>query len=251
MADSGAYGGSRSLSANSAVMLLSAALWYQDTRNWEGAGYELTDDEIDQIATIVDLAQYEIMTGQGVGMASYVLLAENESAVNVGSLSIEDWADDYYSRYELVIQGIQSSSGAGNTDPVELTFDDITTVAIYSTVSQLTDNGGVSVVQDYLTQNGIFLRHSAGTLLGGGDRWGNCRIVMYQPFADEYMRVDYRGSFIDGSEDDNGMGIGYGLYRQNPCPEKITITPYSGAVFVAAPSSVRPDLLKMSLYGVT
>lgn len=58
----GGYTGIAALSSFSAVMLLSACrAFLHDTSLWTGAGYELTEDEIDDIDELVSQAEYELM----------------------------------------------------------------------------------------------------------------------------------------------------------------------------------------------
>ncbi len=49
----GGYGGRGFLQPSSAVIALSAALWLSDMTMWEGASYDLTEDEIDTILELV------------------------------------------------------------------------------------------------------------------------------------------------------------------------------------------------------
>ena len=57
----GGYGGRGFLSPSSAAFGLSAAVLLDDLNLWSGAGYDLTDDEIDEIAAMIAQFEDELM----------------------------------------------------------------------------------------------------------------------------------------------------------------------------------------------
>ena len=61
LASSGAYGGLRSLSAETCATILSVAVWLHQDFNWLGAGYELTQTERDTIDAMVSELEQEVM----------------------------------------------------------------------------------------------------------------------------------------------------------------------------------------------
>lgn len=58
---SGDYGGTRLLTANSAALAFSAALFLDNLKLWKGASYFLTDDEIDTIQEMIAQMENDII----------------------------------------------------------------------------------------------------------------------------------------------------------------------------------------------
>lgn len=57
----GGYTGLAALSGESAALILSAAVWMHEYRNWVGLSYELTQGEEDYIDQMVSAMEYEVM----------------------------------------------------------------------------------------------------------------------------------------------------------------------------------------------
>lgn len=63
LAASGAYGGLRVISPKTSATVLSSAVWLRQLFNWIGAGYDLTEDEMDTIDELVSQLENDLMVG--------------------------------------------------------------------------------------------------------------------------------------------------------------------------------------------
>lgn len=67
LAASGGYAGLALITQQTAVTILSAAVWLDQLKSWRGEGYELTEAEIDEIQEIVAVLENQIM-GSAIGL---------------------------------------------------------------------------------------------------------------------------------------------------------------------------------------
>jgi hypothetical protein len=78
----GGYGGQANLSVSTSLLGLSAATFLSNLDIWQGAGYYLTEDEIDEIDELVDRLQSELMnTGE-------LLVLDNCKAQSLAPIAI-------------------------------------------------------------------------------------------------------------------------------------------------------------------
>jgi len=88
LADGGGYGGGRTLTPNSAALLLCSAAYFLDYNRWQGAEFELTDDEIDTIDALVAQLELDLQVASGGGTMECVKVKSNVHQTYVHNASI-------------------------------------------------------------------------------------------------------------------------------------------------------------------
>lgn len=252
LADSGAYGGYRTLSANSAVTALCAGVWLSQLLNWKGAGFDLTADEKDEILAMVATLEHELMTDTGGGVADYTLLEQHVFTLNTASILFDDFEGGDYVRYELVLSNLHSSRSNAWYDPLTITFNGDELAGSYDTVSNTVGVGGLVVTPYMGTQIG-FRCHG---VCAGADEGhlvvGNFKMTIFQPQGDYWKHVQFEGGIMSVTPDIFATCYGVGIWEKRAIITEIEIVPTVGVTFYVAPHpSDLPHELVASLYGVT
>ncbi|GAI34773.1 unnamed protein product, partial [marine sediment metagenome] len=119
LASSGAYAGIYDLSNNTATTILCVAVWLSNINNWDGAGYSLTDDEIDQIRALVAELDSEIMQ-EVENVGDFVKIASAVALEDVASLTIDNFDEGDWLTFKLVISGMKTDYDGNWPDHVML-----------------------------------------------------------------------------------------------------------------------------------
>lgn len=249
LADSGAYGGNRVLSANSAVLALCAGVWLSELENWQGAGYNLTDDEIDEIDEIVATCQYEVMTENGGSVGAYQLIDEQEYTSDETDLTFENFDASEFSMLKLLISGLHSDTTTARDDPLQIKLNSVGTAGPYNSVSSLVNASGLTVTEYTGSVIGIRPHGVCGGTLGGLRTIGFFELTIVNPRDTYWKQMNWSGGIPSQRVGEALVSHGVGYFERTQPITKIEVAPSVGTGFEVGGVS-EPDALRCSLYGV-
>ena len=247
LADSGAYGGIRVLSANSAVLTLCAGVWLSELENWQGAGDALTQDEIDTIEEMVATLEFEAQYDAEADVSDYVLLDQQNFVADVASIVFEDYGDFSFQRYSVELSGLMSDRNGGE-DFLVVQLNDDAVAADYVTTSNIVRTGGSDFyhVDD---RPGYFVYGACGAEYSGIMGIGVLLMSIFQPQSDNQNRMSYTSGISGQYATRSHLCQGVGWFKNTDKVDKIEIYPYAGTTFLVGGED-EPDNLNVSLYGV-
>lgn len=245
------YGGTRELTSESAVLLISAASLLYDYRLWQGASYTLTDDEMDDIAAMVAQAEYDLLEGGESPVSDYVKIAEAVATSDCSDLEIDNFESGTFHTYELLIQGMKSNFATNWIDSVDMVINDDTTVTNYNSFGRWFVGSGRYTFEHIGDHAGYFVPFLAATSQLYGQSVGHCKATFFDPQGDDYKIVDMFGSVIGFVNGKSLTGQMSGMYENSDGVAKIRIAPTLGSLFKVDPASnYYPSELRMTLYGL-
>ena len=251
MADSGAYGGHRSLSAISAVIVECADVWLPQLTNWQGAGDNLTDAEIDTIQAITATLQYEVMTPHMTTEHDYEQIWQATYDDDVASIVIDGFGSTAYARYELKISGMHSDTTASYYDPLYIRLNNVSTITEYYTQLRLILQSGEYSLQYNNNKSGFYIQGACGSRQYDNRGAGSLNMTFFNPQGSDWQRMEYNGSLIGSISDYWANCNGAGIYRDTAPLSKIEIFPNYGTTFaVGGGGGTEPTALIASLYGI-
>lgn len=107
----GGYGGLRQLSDGTVVTLLSAINVLLGRGWWQGAGYELTDEEYDEIDSLLSSASYELVQDVSGGGSVELITSQIYTAPTASAVVSWTPSTEYY-MMECVFQGLRGGNSA-------------------------------------------------------------------------------------------------------------------------------------------
>lgn len=251
LAASGAYGGFRDLSPETAVTILSAGVWLSNLTNWQGVGDELTPLEIDEIEALVAELEFETMTEEGAPVGSYIKIAEAVAVEDIASLTVDDFDSGVFHSYELVIHGMKSNSVATWVDHVKMTMNGGVAATDYDFYGRLFYNAVNIDYENIGTFAGIPLLWAASTSTVSGQSIGDCRVFFPDPQGDDFKRCNYRADVFGFATQRIIYTEGVGVWENESTLSSIKIEPNEGTLFKIDPdSNFFPSELRMTLYGL-
>lgn len=247
LADSGAYGGIRILSADSSILMLSTGVWLSELDNWRGAGYQLTQAEIDTIEEIVATLESDTMTDAEDEVSDIVLIKEIVLSSDASSVTLEDFGDYPYKRFDFELSGLLSNFDHSE-DALIMRINDDSTVANYVSLSNIVRSVGASYVHRTDVSALIFFGavgaieddlHGVGALMGS----------IFRPRSDADKRMRAYGGVIGNSPLRSFLCDVSGWYKSASVISKITVFPNQGTTFLVGGVD-EPKYLRAALYGV-
>jgi len=249
LADSGAYGGNRSLSPTSAAIILCAALWMSELDNWQGAGSELTENEIDEIEEFVAELQYEVMTESEGAMGDLIKIAETVVTTDNAEVYVDDFLSGDYIAFKLIVQGMLSNYASNWPDHVEVEYNDIQSNGAYTSYGRFFYNGTPINYQNLLDYPANLLYWASAAAQQDSGIWGHFELTVFMPQIvgqKTYSSVSVQAGFT-GTKISNTVGSG-GIYIAQPLT-KILVRPLYGTSFLAGGGGEPPEM-RMTLYGM-
>lgn len=251
LADSGAYGGNRVLSPTSSATILCAGVWLSDLGNWQGAGYDLTEEEIDEIEELVAELQFEIMTEGEAAVSSYTKIAETVITSPAASVAIDNFDSGDFQAYELWVSGLKGNGGVIWIEDVKLRFNEDDTAANYFTFGQYQDIATQTQYQAVANYSGFRLFWVSSTAQGVASAIGHFKLRVYAPQVDDNKYIEYRGTSSYPGTNYGVMLKGTGIWSGSDDVEHMEIFPDVSSLFDVDPGeSDAPSELRMTLYGL-
>ena len=249
LAASGAYGGNRSLCATSAVTVLCSALWMSNLDNWQGAGSELTEDEIDEIEALVAELQYETMTDEEEAMGDLIKIAETVVTTDSAEVYVDDFTAGDYIAFKLIVQGMLSNYASNWPDHVEVEYNDAQSNGAYSSFGRFFYNGTPVNYQNLVNYPANLLYWTAAAADQDAGIWGHAELTIFMPqivghktYSSVSVQAGYTGTHLTNVVGSGGIFIAQAL-------TKILVRPYYGTSFLAGGGN-EPSEMRMTLYGM-
>lgn len=250
LADSGAYGGNRSLSPTTAATILCSALWMSDPENWQGAGYELTVDEIDEIEALVAELQYETMTEEEGTVGNFIKIAETIVTADSAEVYVDDFLSGDYIAFKLIIQGMLSNYASNWPDHVEVEFNDVQSNGAYASYGRFFYNAAPVNYENILNYPANLLYWGAAAAQQSTGIWGHTEMTIFMPEVTgwkAFNAVSTQGGYVANKL---SAIIGTGSIIIVGALTKILVRPYYGTSFLAGGAN-EPSEMRMTLYGLT
>jgi len=252
LADSGAYGGNRTLSANTAAIALSAGAWLSALENWEGAGYNLTANEIDVISSMVATLEYELSDGANLVQPAIVKIGEVVATSDVSSLLLNTIDSGDFLRYELVIQGLRSDYATAYYDWLILEFNGVSDNSKYASFNVMRDLLGQTTTENPNNYPAIGILGGCAGNDGDLQCRASVRLSIDCPENAEYKTMMWQSSIVSPVSGEMSNTSGSGTFENLGDITSIEIWPLSGTEFEVKPApTLKPKKLTMSLYGVS
>ena len=249
LADSGAYGGGRILSPTSAATILSAGVWLSDLQNWQGAGYDLTEDEIDEIEALVAELEYEVMTEEGSEVADYVKIAESIYTSDVAEPYVDNFDSGDWKLFKIYLQGLRTDSSVSWVDHIEVEWNDDTDDETYYSYGRFNYYGTAQQYENIANYPANLFYYAAPTSLSSSGVQALVEYTVYSPQVEGYKGAEYRAvnpGYVT-QRLTHVRGVNSILITDDL--EKILLRSNAGTTFVVGGVG-EPDELRMSVYGL-
>lgn len=251
LANSAAYGGSRTLSAMTEVMLASAFPVLANYYLWQDQPDELTSSEIDQIDELLADAYFEITNEVEPVPNDYRLIAEVAASSNTSILTLSDIPDDNYLRWVLYLSGVQTDYNTVWYDDVLLRFNNDSNTSDYISYGRGWNSGLTQGNESYFqTQSGIRL-YAAATTIYRNAMGALTEVIIDRPVQSEYSTIHWVTAGATDTTGESHFCHGVGTYRVTSPITRIDILPVNGSTFYVNSSyPYRPNEIRMQLFGV-
>lgn len=250
LAASGAYSGGYELTDETAATILCVAVWLSNINNWDGAGYDLTLDEIDQIRALVAQLENDI-TQEAEGVGDYKLLDQVSANADVSDLTLDDWDADGYQFYRLIVSGLKTND-ASTADSAVLQLNGNTTVTDYNQQVVFSYNATQAIISSVGTHAGFVIYYCATAATAPSGTFGGFTADFFNPDSHHDKKL-LQWDAAKGSEVANTVGreVGTGWFEDRDPIDEIKLLPYTGTEFlVDLLDDDDPSFLVMSLYGL-
>ncbi len=251
LAASGAYSGERTLSDSAAVLLLCAAAYLSNTELWQGAGYELTDSEIDTIKAMVADATDELLTDSEGDVGDYVKLDESVHTSDTAYIEVTELDFTGYQRAIIFVSGMLSDDDVTWAEHALLQLNDIATASHYNSFGEFEYVGGPAQIESLGTKAGIILPWAVSSTFENSGYFGNAEIVIFNPMTINRRHIMARGMVGGATTGQLSTWASQGTKIYTAPLTEVKILPELGSTFLINPAVTHePNELRMTVFGV-
>lgn len=244
------YGGGRLLEPLSAVTILSFAAFLSQRQFWTGEGLELTLSELDEIDALIGTLVNDVMVG-GESVMDYELIGQAFAINPTSFLAVDNLDSSDYLRYKVFVTGARTNKAINWVDHVLMNFNDDTTNANYSSISEFNVAGVSQHFQSIGSEPGVKQVFSATAVAASNGVFGSSETTIFNVKEGEFTNVNFAANVGGYVINQIARTSGTGLYKSEDEITKITIRPSLGTQFLMDRASpVLPSNLRMTVYGI-
>lgn len=251
LADDTPYGGTRVLDSLSAATILSAANWLSDFGNWEGAGSELTTDEMDEIDALVGELVNDVLVGGTPEVGNFVKIDEVVYTADVNYPTITDMDTTDYDRLKIIVSGLLSNRASVWLDFVLMQLNEDSVATKYWSYAHYNVNGSSADYQYIGTVSGIKPAMLATADSPSSAIFGNAEITIYNNLSGEQKHI--QTTCMLGSRTSNQLARieTVGVFNGAGPVDAITLFADVGTGFlIDTTDAAEPNELRITVYGL-
>lgn len=245
------YGGERSLTSESAALLISAASLLYDYNIWQGASYTLTDAEKDDIAAMLAQAVDDLLEEGDTPVSDFVNLAEVVYVADTTVIELTDIEASDYNRIEIYASGLLSDYDGTWVDGLLVNINEDATANNYWSYNRRWYGSAAVSYHHLQSVAGWLIKYGLMADTPSDDFFSNLKMTIYNPNRSELAHMEYSAMSGHVTSDKLQNFIGSGIANVTSDFDAIRLKPENGDKFLIDPASgTEPDEARLTVYGL-